>query len=139
MKAQPSRFTRMLAAAACCIASATASGGGNYELSRASIDTGGAMFAINGDLSLSATIGQPDAAAMSGGTYEAVGGFWFTEPAGDCDATGLADLLDYSDLSDCLWGPGMGLAAQDCNCFDMDGDGDTDLLDFADFQVAFLS
>ncbi len=65
------------------------------------------------------------------------GGFWFEQPPGDCNATGVADLLDHADFADCLSGPGGGLLMPDCNCFDVDGDNDTDLFDVAELQVFF--
>ncbi|MCP4248948.1 MAG: hypothetical protein GY778_18045 [bacterium] len=66
-----------------------------------------------------------------------IGGFWFGQAPGDCDAKGIADLLDHADYADCLTGPGGGLPMADCNCFDLDNDGDADLRDFADLQGAF--
>ena len=96
------------------------------------------MFSTGGGFELSATIGQADAGTvMTGGGFQLSGGFWFEQPPGDCNATGIADLLDHADFSDCLTGPGGGLAAPDCDCFDVDNDGDNDLLDFAEFQVSF--
>ena len=104
---------------------------GGYELSRATVDGGGAVQSSGGDYTLSGTIAQPDAGLLSAGAYAMTGGFWFEEPATDCDATGTVDLFDYADLADCLAGPGRGLPAPDCDCFDADGDGDADLLDAA--------
>ncbi|HUW82872.1 MAG TPA: hypothetical protein VMZ31_08755 [Phycisphaerae bacterium] len=46
------------------------------DLSWHTIDGGGQMTSTGGDFELSATIGQPDAGAMSGGDLELVGGFW---------------------------------------------------------------
>ena len=37
---------------------------------------GGGSMSIGGVYSLSGTIGQPDAGAMSGGNYSLIGGFW---------------------------------------------------------------
>jgi hypothetical protein len=37
---------------------------------------GGGGTSTNGQYSISGTIGQPDAGAMSGGSYSVVGGFW---------------------------------------------------------------
>ena len=50
--------------------------GGGYDLSWYSIDGGGAMLSTGGSYSLSGTIGQPDAGALSGGGYTLNGGFW---------------------------------------------------------------
>ena len=88
---------------------------------------------------MNGTIAQPDAGLASAGAYVLTGGFWFEEPPGDCNATGMADLLDHADFADCLTGPGGGLPTPDCNCFDVDGDNDADLLDFAELQVALGS
>ena len=74
--------------------------------------------------------------SSTGGGFQLTGGFWFEQPPGDCNATGIADLLDHADFADCLSGPGGGLPLPDCNCFDFDGDGDADLLDFATLQAA---
>ena len=46
-----------------------------YELSWYTIDGGGGR-SIGGPYTLTGTIGQPDAAAVSGGDYELLGGFW---------------------------------------------------------------
>ncbi len=100
------------------------------------IDGGGKISSTGGGFELSATIGQPDAGVSSGGGFQLTGGFWFEQPPGDCNATGIADLLDHADFADCLTGPGGGLPLPDCNCFDVDGDGDADLLDFAALQEA---
>ena len=108
--------------------------GGPYEMVRITIE-GGGQPANGGAYSLRAAIGQADAGLFAGGAYELAGGFWFAEPVGDCDATGLADLLDFAEMSDCLNGPAIGYTAPDCNCFDFDDDGDTDLLDFAELQA----
>ncbi len=105
------------------------------EMSRSTIDGGGAMQSTGGGFELSATIGQADAGVMTGGGFQLTGGFWFEQPPGDCNATGIADLLDHADFADCLTGPGGGLPMPDCNCFDVDAD----LLDFAELQVAFRS
>ena len=65
------------------------------------------------------------------------GGFWFEQPPGDCNATGIADLFDHGDFIDCLSGPEGGLSDPDCDCFDVDNDIDADLFDFAELQIAF--
>ena len=48
----------------------------NYNLSWFTIDGGGAMNVSGGPYSLSSTIGQPDAGAMTGGSYTINSGFW---------------------------------------------------------------
>ncbi len=51
--------------------------GEGYDLTWSTIDGGGAMNAAGGAYTLGGTAGQPDAgAAMSGGGYTLVGGFW---------------------------------------------------------------
>jgi hypothetical protein len=47
-----------------------------FKLSWWSIDGGGTMNASAGVYSLSGTIGQADAGALSSGTYTLMGGFW---------------------------------------------------------------
>jgi hypothetical protein len=56
---------------------------------------------------------------------------------GDCDGDGDVDLADYGAFPDCLSGPGGGLPAPECACFDFDAGGDIDLRDFAGFQERF--
>jgi hypothetical protein len=76
---------------------AQAQSGGPYNLTWSTSDGGGAMFSAGGSYSLGGTIAQPDAgAALSGGTYTVVGGFWqcFTPDA----VTGVVIArLDASD------------------------------------------
>jgi len=52
--------------------------GGGYDLSRSIIGGGGTS--AGGNYSLTGTIAQPEAGAMSGGSYELLGGFWPGEP-----------------------------------------------------------
>ena len=112
-------------------------GGEEFDLSWNTMDGGGVMQSTGGGFELSATIGQADAGLMTGGGFQLTAGFWFEQPPGDCNATGIADLLDHADFADCLSGPGGGLLMSSCNCFDVDADNDADLLDFAKLQVAF--
>ncbi len=56
--------------------SQTAPAVASYEVSWYTIDGGGVMNASGGAYSLSGTIGQPDAGALSGGSYTLAGGFW---------------------------------------------------------------
>ena len=58
--------------------------------------------------------------------------------AGDCNADGVLDLVDYAGMEACLAGPGGGLGSG-CDCYDLDADGDVDLFDFAELQVSFTS
>jgi hypothetical protein len=56
-------------------AHAPASTGGSYTLDWSTIDGGGGTSS-NGNLAISGTLGQPDAAIASGGAYTLSGGFW---------------------------------------------------------------
>ena len=50
--------------------------GGGFDLSWSTIDGGGSTFSTGASYSLGGTVGQPDAGASSGGTYQLTGGFW---------------------------------------------------------------
>jgi hypothetical protein len=54
---------------------------------------------------------------------------------GNCDHDLDVDLRDYATLRDCLSGPDSGPPTQECQCADLDEDGDVDLEDFAGFQL----
>ncbi len=58
---------------------------------------------------------------------------------GDFNNDCLLDVDDFSAFAECLHGPGSGLPESECWRGDFDGDGDVDLLDFAEFQVVFAS
>ena len=49
---------------------------GGIDLSWNTIDGGGQTFSTGGAFGLGGTIGQPDAGAMSGGSFGLTGGFW---------------------------------------------------------------
>ena len=49
---------------------------GGYSISWYTVDGGGATFLNGGSYRLGSTVGQPDAAASSGGSYSLNGGFW---------------------------------------------------------------
>lgn len=112
-----------------CLAASAAIGEG-FDLSWHSIDSGGVMRSIGGDFELSGTIGQADAGALSGGRFDSNGGFWFELPPGDCDEDGVVHLTDYEFFTQCFAGPNGGLLS-DCDCFDVDRNGNVDLRDFA--------
>ena len=60
---------------------------------------------------------------------------WFNETlAGDINNDGRLNLRDFAGLRACMNGPGENLPAV-CDPFDIDGDGDCDLFDFAEFQT----
>lgn len=114
----------------------------DFSLDWWSIDGGGFVWTTGGSYELGGTVGQPDAGAMTGGEFELTGGFWSGavgagQPLpGDCNGDRVVDLVDFRDFSDCLLGPGGGLGP-DCDCFDLDQNGDVTLADFADFQLSF--
>jgi len=107
-----------------------------FTLTRATIDGGGVMRSIGGDIELSGTIGQPDAGAMSGGAYTLSGGFWFALEPTDCDEDGVVNGHDVASLLQCLDGPGVP-TDESCRCFDADGSGEVDLRDVAQNQLHF--
>ena len=47
-----------------------------YDLSWYTIDAGGATNSTGGSFALNGSVGQPDAGALSGGSYTLSGGFW---------------------------------------------------------------
>jgi len=105
------------------------------------IDGGGGTWCTGDNLELSGTIGQPDASQviMSGGNLELAGGFWAGVPTGvqlpgNCDGDGDVDLDDFAIIAPCMTGPGISVEAG-CECADLDGDLDSDLSDFAEFQL----
>ena len=109
----------------------------DFQISRSTIDGGGAMSSAGGDFELSGTIGQPDAGVMEGDGFTLAGGFWFEEPPDDCNSDGWVNLVDYKDFEECLSGPNAELPLPECNCFDRDGDNDVDLSDVASLQAGF--
>ncbi len=56
---------------------------------------------------------------------------------GDCDIDGRVDLNDCTPFPNCMGGPGVPYGPPECECVDLNADGDVDLSDFADFQSAF--
>jgi len=106
----------------------------DFELTRSTIDGGGAMRSTGGSFELSGTIGQPDAGVMSNGPFELTGGFWFAVKPGDCNEDGVVGRGDHPALRDCWTGPNATVGIE-CACFDLDGNGRIDLADFAEFQT----
>lgn len=109
-----------------------------YDLTWHSIDGGGAMRITGGPFELSGTIGQADAGRLSGGGFEITGGFWFEIAPGDCTQDGGVEIHDFANFNDCMAGPGGDPGSDRCNCLDLDGDGDVDLVDMAEFQATFI-
>jgi hypothetical protein len=130
----------MLCAAIACAAAAAQ----DYTLDWWTVDSGGDMWSTGGTLELSGAAGQPDTDAtltMTGTTLSLTGGFWAgvttTAPIpGDCTGDGVVDLDDFEIIAPCLTGPDISIAVG-CDCADLDGDGDSDLADFAAFQREF--
>lgn len=77
-------------------ASTVLAGGGEYEIVRYTVDSGGATFSAGGDSELGATTGQPDAGTQSGGEYVLNGGFW-SGGFVDCNGNGIPDGTDIAD------------------------------------------
>jgi hypothetical protein len=61
---------------------------GGMDLSWNTIDGGGTTYSTGGPFGLGGTIGQPDAGAMSGGSFGLTGGFWGGSPS-------AADLIGH--------------------------------------------
>ena len=120
-----------------CLAVPGVSGPPQYEITRSTIDGGGVMRSSGGDFELSGTIGQPDAGIMTGGGFQLTGGFWIESPPTDCNDDGIVSLLDHETFTACLSGPDGGIDASPCPCFDVDGDGDITLSDYARLQAGF--
>lgn len=112
---------------------------GGLDLSWYSIDGGGGDSA-SGTITLTGSIGQPDAGIMTGASLELRGGFLAAASAaaipGDCDADGDVDLLDYACIEPCITGPDGALLVG-CDVFDFDSDNDVDLADFAKLNLVF--
>ncbi len=125
--------------AACAATAGVTAIAQQWEITRSTIDGGGAMRSASADgvFELSGTIGQPDAGDMVGGPFEMTGGFWFQTPPADCDEDGLVALADHSLFELCLTGPDLGPPPADCSCFDVDRSGTVDMLDFAALQAGF--
>jgi hypothetical protein len=104
---------------------ALAQTGGPYNLSWHNIGPGGS--ASGGSYGLLGSIGQPDAATMSGGSYSLTGGFLPGGPtcalAGDLNGDGQVTVLDIQMIA--------GAWPQTTTSFpyDQNGDGDLDIQD----------
>ena len=104
---------------------ALAQSGGPYDLSWHNIGPGGS--ASGGPYSLDASIGQPDAATMSGGSYTLTGGFLpggsTCALAGDLNGDGQVTVLDIQMIA------GAWPQATASFPYDQSGDGDLDIQD----------
>jgi hypothetical protein len=107
------------------ITAAHAQTGGPYDLSWHNIGPGGS--ASGGSYSLNVSIGQPDAATMSGGSYTLTGGFLPGGPtcalAGDLNGDGQVTVLDIQMIA-AAW-PQAAASFP----YDQSGDGDLDIQD----------
>ncbi len=111
------------------------------RISSFTIDGGGVVHSRSEDdrFVLSGTIGQPDTGEiMTGGAFALTGGFWFESPSGDCNANGLVDLGDHAGFVECMTTPQDLGPDPGCECYDVDGDGGIDLVDFAVNQRTFF-
>ena len=99
--------------------------GGDYTLTRSTIDGGGGVSS-GGAYILRGTIGQPDAAWSSGGQYELLGGFW---PGGPLC---FVDFYSFARFAEQWLYTGTGLAA------DLDEDEDVDFADLKQFVTEWL-
>jgi len=129
---------------ACAVAVVTAA---EFDLSWWTVDGGGATRMTGGSFTLSGTIGQPDAtpAAMTGGNYALIGGFWPGFLPGctsfarvdfdrDCDV----DPADYSVFESCFSAPTVAhKGTPSCQTADLDADKDVDQADFGIFQRCY--
>jgi len=99
--------------------------GGPYDLSWHNIGPGGA--ASGGSYDLLSSIGQPDAATMSGGSYTLTGGFLPGGPtcalAGDLNGDGQVTVLDIQMIA-AAWPQATASFP-----YDQSGDGDLDIQD----------
>ncbi len=113
-------------------------GGGQsgYELTRWTIDGGGASPSAGDGYELRSTIGQPESGALFGEELELYAGFWHPLSPTDCNEDGYVDLTDYTGFEQCASGPAVPVT-EGCECFDVDQNGFVDLLDFAALQVHF--
>jgi hypothetical protein len=92
----------VFAAVVVAIVPAGALTGGDYDLTRNTVDGGGSSLDTTGAYTFSGTVGQPDAGVMSSGAYVLRGGFWPEVGIpfgciGDCTA---GDRVDTADLVD---------------------------------------
>jgi hypothetical protein len=123
--------------AVAAIAALATDGPPQFEVTRYTIDGGGAMRSSGGEFELSGTIGQPETGVMDGSGFTLSGGFWFSLPQADCNDDGLVNLLDHETFLACLLGPNGGIDASQCPCFDTDADRSITLSDYARLQSGF--
>ena len=102
-----------------------------YDLSSYTIDNGGGV-STGGAYIVRGTIGQAEAGAMSGGSYELLGGFWPGGPLCIVDFKHFARFAEWWLETDCNdlnnW----------CGGADLDYLGDVDSVDFGLFVEEWL-
>jgi len=85
---------------------ALAQSGGDYEISRWTVDTGSAL-SLGGEYRLQGTAGQHDPATLQGGDYLLVGGFWRPALPGSFNGTlSLQGRTNHSGVEICGWDGG---------------------------------
>lgn len=109
-----------------------------WELEWSTIDGGGAMRSTAGGYELSGTIGQFDAGESASASFSHTGGFWFEHSPGDCVLDGAVTLFDVAAFDQCSAGPESPVDSE-CTCMDFDGDGDVDLQDASELQLAIIT
>ncbi|MHC4463712.1 MAG: hypothetical protein ACYS6W_11830 [Planctomycetota bacterium] len=113
----------------------TASAGGGesaYVLDWSTIDGGGGTSS-GGPYTLTGTIGQPDAAYSTGGSYELLGGFWPGGPLCVVDFHRFARFAEHWLEKPC--NPGNDW----CSGADLEPDGDVDRADLKLFVYQWLN
>lgn len=113
---------------------------GQYQIDWSTLDGGGG-YSAGGAFTLDGTIGQLDAGpspAMTGGTFEIIGGFWTVAAAtcgclADMNGDGARDGLDIGQFVACVLNGGA------CSCADMSGGGGVTPADVPLFVSALLA
>jgi len=76
-----------------------------FAITWSSIDGGGATTPLTGGtFALRGTAGQPDAGALSGGSFACIGGFWAVTAGGsacyaNCDGSTFSPVLNVNDFT----------------------------------------
>jgi hypothetical protein len=123
----------------------TSAASAQFAVNWFTIDGGGGT-STGGTFSVSGTVGQPDAGAMTGGTYMLYGGFWTVTAVsnvkkGDLNCDGVVDFKDINPFVLLLSNPGAWQATYPA-CPMSNGDCNNDgIVDFKDINpfVAILS
>jgi hypothetical protein len=123
------RFVRacILGLVALLIPAQRAAAQATYDLSWNTVDCGGETSA-QGSYSLTGSVGQPEAADMSGGGYDLAGGYWTSVEGPSCGSADFncdGDLGTDADIEaffSCLAGNCPAAPCQ--NSADFNGDGD---------------